>query len=218
MSNDNHSEKPYAGKRDPRLDTVKHSHCPACGEAPCACHAVVPAAIQRMEHCPACNDSKDMCHECAAWLSPDEWRRRSRAAWEPDCSLCDDTGAYSAGDPTNPRAMNTCHCEAGVVLANEALEEIVPGPRITPADIDMEMATAKAVQFYRFPYTTVVVCCVTLSNGFCVTGTAAAVSAENFDYAVGCRVAKEDVENKLWELLGFRLKQALYEGAVPDRP
>lgn len=139
----NHSEEPYIGKRDPRLDTEEteqRTHCPACGEKPCACGDVVD------------------------------------------------------------RALGTKR----------------PGPHITPADIDMEIATAKAIQYHRFPYTTVTVCCVTLSNGFSVVGKSAAVSSENYDFEIGCRVAREDAENQLWELLGFRLKQALFEGAKPD--
>ena len=140
----NHSDEPYQGKRDPRLDTVKCSHCPECGESPCACP-------------------------------------------EKETVRQDLTG--NASRPT--------------------------GPRITPEDIDMAIALAKDVQYHRFPYTTVTVCCVTLSNGFCVVGKSAAVSMSKFSMDTGMSVALEDVKSKLWELLGFRLKQALYEGAKP---
>ena len=37
---------------------------------------------------------------------------------EAACSMCDDSGCYSAGDPTNPRAMTPCSCAAGKALAN----------------------------------------------------------------------------------------------------
>ena len=50
-----------------------------------------------------------------------------------------------------------------------------------------------------------------LDNGFCVVGKAAAVSAKNFDDEVGRRVALDDVRNQLWQLLGWRLKEGMFD-------
>lgn len=105
----------------------------------------------------------------------------------------------------------------------EATDEILKdedqiGPRITPDDIEQAINSAQGMQFHQFPKTTVTVCCLTLGNGFCVIGKSAAVSEENFNVDIGMEVALDDVRNKLWELLGFRLKQALFEGALTDRP
>ena len=91
------------------------------------------------------------------------------------------------------------------------MNEKTTGPRVTEEDIDLAIALAKDIQYHRFPHTTLTVCCVTLSNGFCVTGQSAAVSLVNFDIDIGMSIALDEVKNKLWELLGFRLKQALFE-------
>jgi len=87
-------------------------------------------------------------------------------------------------------------------------------PRVTPEDIDMAVELAKHVHYYRVPYTTTTICAVTLPNGFTVIGTSAAVSEENFDINKGREVALDKVRDKLWELLGFRLKQAIFEGPI----
>jgi len=92
------------------------------------------------------------------------------------------------------------------------------GPRIKLVDIEQAIELAKRVDYYRFPHTSVTVCCVTLSNGFKVVGYSAAVSDENFDAEIGRVVALGKVKDNLWELLGFRLKQALFEGPAEDRP
>ena len=84
--------------------------------------------------------------------------------------------------------------------------------RVTPEDIDFAIENALDVQYHVFTGTTMTVVCVTLSNGFKVLGYSAPVSDANFDEAVGERVALDKVRDQLWELLGFRLKQALYEG------
>ena len=53
---------------------------------------------------------------------------------------------------------------------------------------------------------------MTLANGFKVMGYSAPVSDENFNETIGEAVALSKVRDQLWELLGFRLKQAIYEG------
>lgn len=84
-------------------------------------------------------------------------------------------------------------------------------PKVTDQDINFAIDHANKIQYHVFPETTVTVCCVELSNGFRVVGYAAAVSQENFDKAIGEGIALDNVREKLWELLGFRLKQALFE-------
>lgn len=93
---------------------------------------------------------------------------------------------------------------------NEATKKY---PRITPEDIDYAIESARQVHCHRVPDTTTTIVAVTLGNGFTVIGKSAAVSPENFDEEVGVQVAMDDVRDQLWELLGFRLKQALWEGA-----
>ena len=64
-------------------------------------------------------------------------------------------------------------------------------PRITPSDID--------------------VCCLTLQNGFNVTGESACASPANFNKQIGEKVAFDNAKQKIWPLAGYLLKQKLYE-------
>lgn len=52
-------------------------------------------------------------------------------------------------------------------------------------------------------------CVLVLRNGFTVVGTSACVSPENFDAATGRKVAYENAVDKVWELLGYALKDRL---------
>ena len=52
-------------------------------------------------------------------------------------------------------------------------------------------------------------CVLVLRNGFTVTGESACASPENFDAEIGCRIARENAVNKVWPLLGFRLRDKL---------
>ena len=81
-------------------------------------------------------------------------------------------------------------------------------PRITPGDID---ATIKSAAFHVFPGSQLTVCCMTLTNGFTVTGESACASPENFDREIGERIASANARNKIWALEGYLLKQKLHE-------
>jgi len=85
-------------------------------------------------------------------------------------------------------------------------------PRLTPADIDAAIASE---DYHVFPGTTLTVCCLTLQNGFCVTGESAAASPENFDQAIGRKIARENARNKIWPLEGYLLRQALHDAKHP---
>lgn len=82
--------------------------------------------------------------------------------------------------------------------------------RIFPEDIRMAIASAKAVDYYRPPGTTMTICTVTLANGFNVVGTSACVSPENYDETTGEMLAMNKVKDQLWELLGYALKDTLH--------
>lgn len=82
------------------------------------------------------------------------------------------------------------------------------GPRITP---DMLVSLIVAEQYHHFEGTTVMVCALTLVNGYTVIGSAASASVDNFDEEIGKKVAKTEAINKIWPLEGYRLKQQLFE-------
>ena len=52
-------------------------------------------------------------------------------------------------------------------------------------------------------------CCLTLKNGFTVTGESACASPENFNAEIGQKIARSNAREKLWPLLGFRLRDQL---------
>lgn len=79
-------------------------------------------------------------------------------------------------------------------------------PRLTPAHID---AVILGEDYHVFPCTTVTVCCLTLRNGYNVTGESAAASIENFDEEIGRNIARENARQKIWALEGYLLKQTL---------
>lgn len=79
-------------------------------------------------------------------------------------------------------------------------------PRLTPADIDAQIV---AEQFYVFPGTTMTICCLTLRNGYQVTGEGACASPENFDAAIGRRIARDNARKKIWALEGYLLRSKL---------
>lgn len=79
-------------------------------------------------------------------------------------------------------------------------------PRLTPQLIDDQILTE---QFYIFPGTTLTVCALTLKNGFNVTGESAAASPENFDEAIGRKIARSNAREKIWALEGYTLRNVL---------
>lgn len=100
-------------------------------------------------------------------------------------------------------------------------------PRITPADIEARIvsehyftaldgvdghyrggpeaqacANARELGLLTF-------CVLVLRNGFTVTGESACASPENFDFEIGCKIARENAVNKIWPLEGYLLKEKL---------
>jgi len=89
------------------------------------------------------------------------------------------------------------------------IEKGLTAPRITPADIDAAISTK---EFHIFGGTQLTVCCLTLKNGFTVTGESACASPENFDAKIGQDIAFSNARDKIWLLEGYLLKQKLHEG------
>jgi hypothetical protein len=81
-------------------------------------------------------------------------------------------------------------------------------PRVT---YEAMLALVTDEQYHHFEGTTVMVCALTLANGYTVIGTAASASDSNFDEEIGRKIAKDDAISKIWPLEGYRLRQHLYE-------
>ena len=101
--------------------------------------------------------------------------------------------------------------EAPAPVTEPAIEQEIQAkgltaPRITP---DMVDAAIVGEQYYVFPGTTLTVCCLTLSNGFAVTGESACASPENFDAELGQKIARQNARDKIWALEGYALRSKL---------
>lgn len=100
-------------------------------------------------------------------------------------------------------------------------------PRITPADIEANIASehyftaAEAaglppIQGVDYippraiePLDLLTFCVLVLRNGFTVTGESACVSPENFDAAIGRKIARQNAVDKMWPLMGYELRSRL---------
>jgi len=109
------------------------------------------------------------------------------------------------------------------------------GPRITPADIEANIASehyftgqegdlgAKinddtntspcpiALGLLTF-------CVLVLRNGFTVTGESACASPENFDAQIGKRIARQAAVAKIWPLMGYELRSKLADDGLGENP
>ena len=79
-------------------------------------------------------------------------------------------------------------------------------PRLTPDHIDSQI---KDTDYCVFPNTNLTVCCLTLNNGFTVTGESACASPENFNADIGRQIAFKNAREKIWPLEGYLLKEKL---------
>ena len=93
-------------------------------------------------------------------------------------------------------------------VEKEIKEKGLTAPRLTPELIDSAIADKT---FHVFDTTCLTVCCLTLNNGFTVTGESACASPENFNQEIGEKIAFEQARNKVWMLEGYLLKQKLFE-------
>lgn len=91
-------------------------------------------------------------------------------------------------------------------IENEIQAKGLNAPRLNPAMIDSAIVSE---QYHVFPGTTMTVCALTLRNGYIVTGESAAASPENFDQAIGRKIARDNARNKIWALEGYLLRENL---------
>lgn len=101
-----------------------------------------------------------------------------------------------------------------VYMSEETIEKAIQekglnAPRLTPQLID-EVWVKK--DFHIFKDSCLTVCCLTLKNGFTVTGESACASPENFNQEIGEKIAYKNAREKIWALEGYLLKQRLFEG------
>lgn len=74
--------------------------------------------------------------------------------------------------------------------------------------IDDLIARSEITVKTLFNKTTVVA--MKLPNGFVLVESSSCVDPHNYDEAVGVQICKQKLENKLWELEGYRLQERFY--------
>ena len=118
-------------------------------------------------------------------------------------------------------------------IENEIKAKGLTAPRVTPADIEANIASEsyftaadgvrgasvgkpgeslipEYVTYEGSPLSLLTFCVLVLRNGgFTVTGESACASPENFDAELGRKIARANAVAKIWPLLGFSLKQKL---------
>ncbi|WWW34556.1 Gp49 family protein [Stenotrophomonas rhizophila] len=98
-------------------------------------------------------------------------------------------------------------------------------PRVTPADVEAEITHCYYInvgEAHRANWpdpdakdeehpsiNLLTICVLVLRNGFTVTGESACASPENFDAEIGRLIARDKAVEKIWPLLGFRLRDQL---------
>lgn len=101
--------------------------------------------------------------------------------------------------------MTTSASEASIEA--EIKTKGLNAPRVTPAQIDAQIV---GEVYWQVPHTpTMTVCALKLRNGFSVIGESAAASPENFDEAIGRRIARDNARTKIWALEGYLLRAKL---------
>lgn len=80
-------------------------------------------------------------------------------------------------------------------------------PRLKPEDIDAKIVSET---YTILPSGKVMVCELTLENGYTVRGESAAVSKENFNVEIGKVVSRENARKQIWQLEGYLLQEKLY--------
>lgn len=112
-------------------------------------------------------------------------------------------------------------------IEHEIFSRGLNAPRVTPNDIEKNiirehyinvgevlsktygknLSSASAV--YRLT-----ICILELRNGFTVSGESACVSPENFDEAIGRKIARMNAVEKIWPLMGYALQDEIYNKSI----
>lgn len=95
-------------------------------------------------------------------------------------------------------------------IEKEIQDKGLTAPRITPAHLDNKIV---GEQYHVFNQV-LTVCCLTLENGFTVTGESACASPENFNEELGRKIAYNNARDKIWALEGYLLRERLTHGGL----
>jgi Phage protein (N4 Gp49/phage Sf6 gene 66) family len=93
-------------------------------------------------------------------------------------------------------------------VEEEIKDKGLTAPRVTPEHLDSVILSE---QYHVFEGSQLTVCCLTLKNGFTVTGESACASPANFNAELGQKIARQKARDKIWALEGYLLRQRLHD-------
>ena len=100
-------------------------------------------------------------------------------------------------------------------IEQEIVAKGLTAPRVTPADIEANIADIEFVRFVSKTGQVLRWAVITTRNGFAVVGKpSCAVSSANDNAEIGEKVALDNSKEELWPLMGYALKNKLAEGAL----
>lgn len=103
-------------------------------------------------------------------------------------------------------------------IEQEIIAKGKTAPRVTPADLEANMVHVEYVKHISHGGQVLRWAVITTRNGFAVTGNpSVAVSPENDDADIGQQVALENAKNGLWPLMGYQLKEQLFQAQQPPQ-
>lgn len=99
-------------------------------------------------------------------------------------------------------------------LEAELIARGLVATRLMPQDIDAKIVgeTYTVMGDGR-----VMICELTLKNGFTVRGESSVISKSNFRKDIGMRVSRENARDKIWELEAYLLTEKLYQEKIQKR-
>lgn len=114
------------------------------------------------------------------------------------------------------------NAKSSLQVTDEASAAVATAPRVTLQQIEdsikceyvmtADKATVGAPQCDELKIITI--CILVMKNGFTVLGKAAPASPENFNAELGAKFAREDAIRQLWPLMGFCLRNELYNNPL----
>lgn len=108
-------------------------------------------------------------------------------------------------------------------IEKEINDKGLNAPRITPADVEANIATEWYINAgtgvvpdsfqppvnASSPLNLLTICVLVLKNGFTVTGESACASPENYNQEIGRKIARQKAVEKIWPLMGYELRSQL---------
>lgn len=99
--------------------------------------------------------------------------------------------------------------DKGIDLFEDMQLKAAPKNKLEQSDIDAIMDASEWE--YDTLYGKVTVVSVKLPNGFILTETSGPADAKNYDFEMGKKIAREQIEHRIWELEGYALAKQLHE-------